>query len=45
MVRQTLGDDVDLEGQWWLGGEPWIDGAVCVLFPHHTASSLRCALD
>jgi cytochrome c oxidase assembly factor 1 len=31
LVKDTLGVDLALEGKWWLGGEPWINGAVCVL--------------
>lgn len=27
-VKEMLGDDVKPEGKWWLGGEPWIEGAV-----------------
>jgi len=29
VLKEALGDNVHLEGKWWLGGEPWIDGAVC----------------
>jgi len=27
-VKEVLGEGVKPEGKWWLGGEPWIDGAV-----------------
>ena len=39
MAKQTLGDDIKLEGKWWLGGEPWIDGAVCMPFPFPVSRS------
>ncbi|KAF8498330.1 cytochrome oxidase complex assembly protein 1-domain-containing protein [Gautieria morchelliformis] len=31
LVKETLGVDVTLEGKWWLGGEPWINGAINLL--------------
>ncbi|KAF8522200.1 cytochrome oxidase complex assembly protein 1-domain-containing protein, partial [Hysterangium stoloniferum] len=31
VMKEALGEDVHLEGKWWLGGEPWIDGAVNLL--------------
>jgi len=30
-VKETLGDGVKPERKWWLGGEPWIDGAINLL--------------
>lgn len=34
-VKEILGDNIRLEDKWWLGGEPYIDGAVCPLFIAH----------
>ncbi|KIJ34677.1 hypothetical protein M422DRAFT_61387 [Sphaerobolus stellatus SS14] len=30
-LKEVLGDNVHLEGKWWLADEPWINGAINLL--------------